>query len=184
MTQVQVYCVDRKSQKRRYSVRYRLISLIQSMTDVRNRRIAGFTVIEMMIVIAIVATLASLALPAYRNQIYEAQKVRAMEDIRAMESEIKEYEVRLNSLPDSLNDIGRGALRDPWGTPYQYLNIRTMKGKGEARKDRFLVPLNSDFDLYSMGRDGRSTGPLTAKISHDDILRANDGGYVGLASEY
>jgi general secretion pathway protein G len=179
-----VYHVDGKPQKRRCHVGYRLISLIRSLTDFQKGLVAGFTVIEMMIVIAIVVTLASLALPAYSNHVYEAQKVRAMEEIRTMESEIREYKVQRNSLPDSLNDIGRGALRDPWGNPYQYLNITTMKGNGEARKDRFLVPLNSDFDLYSMGKDGRSTGPLTAKISRDDILRANDGGYVGLASEY
>jgi len=47
-----------------------------------------------------------------------------------------------------------------------------------------MVPINSDFDLYSMGKDGRSVAPLTAKDSRDDIVRANDGGYVGLASEF
>jgi general secretion pathway protein G len=55
---------------------------------------------------------------------------------------------------------------------------------GIARKDRFLVPINSTYDLYSVGADGKSTGPLTASISHDDVIRANDGGYVGLASGY
>lgn len=154
------------------------------MTGLRNGRIAGFTIIEMMIVMAILATLASLAIPAYKDYVNEAYIVRASEDIRTIEIEIKDYEIRTNTLPDSLDEITRGSLRDPWGNPYQYLNITTMKGNGEARKDRFLVPLNSDFDLYSMGEDGRSTGPLTAKISRDDIIRANDGGYVGLASEY
>jgi general secretion pathway protein G len=57
-------------------------------------------------------------------------------------------------------------------------------GIGGARKDRFLVPINSDFDLYSMGKDGESLGPLTAITSHDDIIRANDGGYYGLASDF
>ncbi len=52
------------------------------------------------------------------------------------------------------------------------------------RKDRFLVPLNSDFDLYSKGPDRKSVPPLTAEASRDDIIRANDGGYIGLASEY
>jgi general secretion pathway protein G len=184
MTQVPVYCVDRKSQKRRYHVGYRLISLIRSMTDVRNRRIAGFTIIEMMIVVAILATLAGLAIPAYKDYVNEAYIVRASEDIRTIEIGIKDYEVRTNALPDSLDEITMGSLRDPWGNPYQYLNIRTMKGNGKARKDRFLVPLNSDFDLYSMGKDGKSVSPLTAKMSRDDIIRANDGGYVGLASEY
>jgi general secretion pathway protein G len=52
------------------------------------------------------------------------------------------------------------------------------------RKDRFLVPINTDYDLYSMGKDGRSSPPLTAKASRDDIIRANDGAYIGLASNY
>jgi general secretion pathway protein G len=49
------------------------------------------------------------------------------------------------------------------------------------RKDRFLVPINSDFDLYSMGKDGESVPPLTAQKSRDDIIRANDGAYIGPA---
>ena len=77
-----------------------------------------------------------------------------------------------------------GTLRDPWGKPYQYLVVAKAKGKGKLRKDRFLVPISSDFDLYSMGPDGKSVPPLTAKVSQDDISRANEGGYVGLASEY
>lgn len=55
---------------------------------------------------------------------------------------------------------------------------------GMARKDRFLVPINSTYDLYSMGADGRSALPLTAQHSHDDIIRANDGTYIGLAELY
>jgi general secretion pathway protein G len=53
-----------------------------------------------------------------------------------------------------------------------------------ARKDRFLVPINSTYDLYSMGADGKSVLPLTAKHSHDDIIRANDGTYIGVAELY
>ena len=52
------------------------------------------------------------------------------------------------------------------------------------RKDKKLVPLNSDYDLYSMGPDGESKPPLTAKASKDDIVRANDGEFVGLAERY
>jgi len=59
-----------------------------------------------------------------------------------------------------------------------------MKGNGQARKDRFLVPLNDDYDLYSMGQDGVSAPPITAKPSQDDILRASDGSYLGLASQF
>ena len=45
-----------------------------------------------------------------------------------------------------------------------------------------MVPINEFFDLYSMGADGKSVSPLTAQASHDDIIRAYDGQYVGIAS--
>ena len=46
------------------------------------------------------------------------------------------------------------------------------------------MPLNSDYDLYSMGLDGESKKPLSAKVSQDDILRALDGAFVGLAEDF
>ena len=73
---------------------------------------------------------------------------------------------------------------DPWGHPYQYLKIEGSKGKGDVRKDHTLNPINSDFDLYSMGRDGVSRTQISNKDSLDDIIRANDGGFVGLASDF
>jgi general secretion pathway protein G len=78
---------------------------------------------------------------------------------------------------------------DPWGRPYVYFPFPPSKGKGGAppagaRKDRFLVPINSRYDLYSTGKDGGSAAPLTAKSSRDDIVVANDGGFVGRASKF
>ena len=52
------------------------------------------------------------------------------------------------------------------------------------RKDHNLHPLNSEFDLYSFGKDGQSQSPLTAKASRDDVIWARDGGFVGLAEDY
>ncbi len=46
------------------------------------------------------------------------------------------------------------------------------------------MPINSDFDLYSMGPDGRSVSPLTSSLSRDDIVRANNGRFVGTAASY
>ena len=38
--------------------------------------------------------------------------------------------------------------------------------------------------LYSDGQDGQSSAPITASKSQDDIIRASDGAYVGLASQF
>jgi general secretion pathway protein G len=57
-------------------------------------------------------------------------------------------------------------------------------GNGDCRKDGKPNPLNSDYDLYSMGADGDSMGPLSATASRDDIVRANNGAFIGLGEEY
>ena len=145
---------------------------------------AGFTLIELMIVLAIIATLVTIGMPVVFRALHIAKETGATEEMRTLQIEILAYLNTQGKLPDTLDDVGMGNLRDPWGNPYQYLVVAKAKGKGKLRKDRFLVPINSDFDLYSMGPDGKSVPPLTAKASQDDIIRANDGGYFGLASEY
>ena len=59
-----------------------------------------------------------------------------------------------------------------------------MKGNGKARKDKKLAPLNSDYDLYSLGKDGDSKPPLVTPVSRDDIVRARDGQFIGMAKDF
>jgi general secretion pathway protein G len=138
------------------------------------------------ITVALIATLVAIAAPLYADVTERARVAKAIADVRVLESEIAAFEERTGRLPLDLAEIGRATLRDPWGGGYQYLNFATAGPgwRGQARKDRFLVPLNSTYDLYSLGKDGKSQTPLTAKASQDDVVRANDGGYVGLASSY
>jgi general secretion pathway protein G len=135
-------------------------------------------------VMVIALTIAAIAIPNLMSALDDARIARAVSDIGTLEDEITLYFSINGQFPDSLAQIGYGSLLDPWGNAYQYLNHATMKGNGQARKDRFLVPLNSDYDLYSMGKDGKTASPLTAKASQDDIVRASDGSYVGLASQF
>ena len=144
----------------------------------------GFTLLEILIALAIVAILASIAVPSYQAYVEKARIAQAMADINDIEQSIERFYVGNNRLPADLTELGKAGLRDPWGSPYQYLNIATAMGLGMVRKDRSLVPINSDYDLYSMGADGQSVSPLTAEVSRDDIVRANNGGFVGLASDY
>jgi len=156
----------------------------------------GFTLIELLIATAIIGTLAGIAYPALQSMRLRGQVARAIGDIRTIEVEVLGYEANHQTTPATLADINRGALLDPWGNPYQYLSFAHAappgpgKGKGKpapppaSRKDRFLVPINTTFDLYSLGPDGKSSAPLTAAESLDDVVRANDGGYIGLARAY
>jgi general secretion pathway protein G len=146
----------------------------------------GFTLIEIMVVIAIIGTLSAIAIPNYLSYTRRADNSEAITKIRTIEIDISEYWAENGELPDSLDDLGLGDLKDPWGNPYEYLRIDggNVKGKGKLRKDHSMVPVNTDYDLYSKGKDGKSQTPFTAKASQDDIVRANDGGFVGLVSDY
>jgi general secretion pathway protein G len=52
------------------------------------------------------------------------------------------------------------------------------------RRDGFMYPLNSDYDLFSLGPDGRTAVALGQPMARDDVIRANNGGFFGLASDY
>lgn len=149
----------------------------------RDGKSRGFTLIEVIIVLSIVSVLASIATVVYDGQRDKSRINKAILDVRAISVSIEAYYNDNGTWPTSLADVKKDKLLDPWGKPYRYLNV-AMSPPGAVRKDKFLVPLNMDFDLYSMGQDGDSKPPLTAKVSKDDIIRANDGEYVGPASGY
>lgn len=147
---------------------------------------AGFTLIELMMVIAMLGILSGIGTMNYVGYIEKARIVKATTEMQMLEREIEAYQVANGSLPNTLADLGLKDLKDPWGNPYQFLNFDTIKGGGvgEKRKDRWNNPLNLDYDLYSMGPDGLSQTALTAAQSRDDIVRANSGEYFGPASDY
>jgi len=146
---------------------------------------SGFTLVEIAIVLVIAGLLVKIALPSYADYRDKAAIAQAKGDLRDIEIRINQYYADHMAFPATLADIGKANLLDPWKHPYKYLDVTDIKTtKGQARKDKNLVPINSDFDLYSMGKDGKSAAPLTAKASRDDIIRANDGRFVGLAAEY
>jgi general secretion pathway protein G len=147
-------------------------------------RVRGFTVIEIMLVVAVVGVVVALALPAYASHRERVRVAQAVLDIKSIEMALNHHRVDHYDLPDDLVPVGYQGKLDPWGRAYQYTNLTSKNGNGAARKNKNLSPINTDFDLWSMGADGDSRSPLTAKPSRDDVVRANDGRFVGLASDY
>lgn len=146
----------------------------------------GFTLLEILVVISIIMFLCAIAVPVYGYFIDRAINIRAAAEIRQLEKEVMNFLVENERLPDTLDELGDGALLDPWENPYQYINFETTPkaGQKKRRRDGKGPPLNSEYDLYSMGKDGLSAPSLTDDSSKDDIVRGNDGSYLGLASQY
>ena len=147
----------------------------------------GLTLIELMIVVGIICTLAAIAIPSYISSRYKAKIAVAISEIKIIEKAVSGYQVEHDQLPDLLSDVDMDQLADPWGNPYRYLRIEgsTTPGlNGKRRRDKNANPVNSDFDLYGMGRDGLTVPQFAGKKARDDIVRANNGFFYGLADKH
>ena len=156
------------------------------MEAVSTRMVRGFGLLDLMVSLVIASLLLTLALPAYNGVVARARNAKAIGEMGTLQVEIERFRLKNNDrIPNSLNELTYDVPDDPWGEPYQFLNIVTAgPGKGSLRKDGKLNPLNTDYDLYSKGEDMDSKLPLSAKASRDDIVRANNGAYIGLGEEY
>ncbi|QSB00625.1 prepilin-type N-terminal cleavage/methylation domain-containing protein [Methylomonas sp. EFPC1] len=149
----------------------------------------GFTLIEMMLAVAIMAVLTAIAIPAYNGYIDKSKNDLAISYLLAIQTELERYYTREFHYPNALSDI-TSALpnngKDPWGRDYVYLNI--IEGgpgtMGSVRKDHALNPINTKYDLYSLGKNGVTKKQISQKDSLDDIILARDGGFVGLAADF
>lgn len=127
----------------------------------RLRADAGFTLIEIMVVVVILGILAALIAPNIIGNVDKAQVAAVKQDIRVIENAIDMF--RLERFRYPTTDEGLNALitppsdptvpvppggyikrlpKDPWGRPFVYVQPGT----------------HGEFDVYSLGRDGAPGG--------------------------
>ena len=94
-------------------------------------------------------------------------------------------------LPAGLAQINVGnflPLIDPWGNPYRYLPLfgltKPQALAAGCRRKQNVTPITTDFDLYSMGPNGDTGLSLKSAKGKDDIVRADEGAFVGIADKY
>ncbi|OQW70289.1 MAG: hypothetical protein BVN35_18040 [Proteobacteria bacterium ST_bin11] len=149
----------------------------------------GFTLIEMLLAVSIMAVLTAIAMPAYNGYIDKTKNDLAISYLVSIQTEIERYYTREFHYPEALSDITSVLPNngmDPWGRAFVYLNI--IEGgpgtMGAVRKDGALNPINTKYDLFSLGKDGVTKKQISQKDSLDDIILARDGGFVGLAADF
>ena len=108
---------------------------MQTRNDEIARKDAGFTLIEILLVVVIIGMLAAVALPRLGGRVGQSQVAAARAGVGAVSTAIDLYETDNGKLPESLqNLITKGnepnwngpylrkaeGLKDPWGHEYQY----------------------------------------------------------------
>ena len=128
-----------------------------------SRRHAGFTLIEIMVVVVIMGVLAALLVPRLMGRTDDARILAAKQDIATLMQALKLYRLdnqryptteqglqaliaRPTNGPQPVNWKTGGYIdrlnKDPWGNPYQYLSPGTR----------------SEVDIFSLGADGQPGG--------------------------
>jgi general secretion pathway protein G len=153
------------------------------MGSYKNLRLQhGFTLAETLIVTALLAVGADAVVGGISDQLERTRVERAKQEIRQIEGAIEGYRTRHHELPGSLTDLGSAIPLDPWGHAYEFVNFDASGALGQRNYDG--LPINSEYDLYSLGPDGRTGADLSSEIARDDIVRARDGSFVGLAADF
>lgn len=143
-----------------------------------GRSCSGFTLIELILVVALVGILATLAIPSFNSYTKKAKNGASATDIRNIDRAITSYILDKNAFPVLLSDIGTmGTMADPWKHLYEYQVV--VPGSVELL-DIASQPFNTDYDLYSKGADGASELTAGGVGNEDDIVRSNNGIFVGM----
>jgi general secretion pathway protein G len=139
--------------------------------DIRNRarrapKDDGFTLVEMLVVLGIIALLMALVAPQVMKYLGSAKSQTAAAQLKNIESAIELYYLDIGEYPSAEQGIAalsvqpaglaswrgpyikqKNGLRDPWGKDYTY----RIPGEHGA------------FDLFSLGKDGAEGGEGESK---------------------
>ena len=147
---------------------FRMISAVDQdvLAERRDRHVkvrceAGFTLMEMLVVLGIIALLAALVAPRVVSYLSKAKTESAIVQINNIASALELYYLDVGDYPTS--DIGlEGLLEAPadatgWNGPY----LKKLSGLIDPWERPFNYRMpgeHGDFDLYSLGRDGEPDG--------------------------
>lgn len=149
----------------------------------RLARQRAFTLLEVLLVGALLTILATIATASYNKFTDRARNAQAAADVREIDAVITRFYTQQSRYPVDLAEAGI-SKNDPWKNPYVYLDFTPLTTDTKKRKDGNLFPINSDYDLYSRGKDMATRKEIDRGTGADDIVRGRNGRYIGLGKDY
>ena len=124
-------------------------------TNIRIQRSDGFTLIEILVVMAIIAMLAVMVAPNLFNQQAGAMRDVARTEISTLEAALDIYRLDVGEYPDSLDGLMEDDTdRASWNGPY----LRRAVPTDPWGNDYVYESSGREFTLISYGADGSSGG--------------------------
>ncbi len=127
----------------------------------KRLRQQGFTLLEIMVVVAIIAILSTVVVLNVGGAVSDAAVARAKSDVQTLSSALQNYNMKNHAYPSTQQGLEALVTKpsgvpeaknwsqhvqklpnDPWNRPYQYLS------PGQ----------HGDYDVYTLGKDGRPGG--------------------------
>ena len=101
-----------------------------------RKREGGFTLVELMIVMAIIMILATIAIPIYVRTLQRAKEATLREDLHTMRTAIDSYTIDKEKAPDSLDDLVQaGYLKSIPVDPMTSSNETWITGMSDTMTD-------------------------------------------------
>lgn len=125
----------------------------------KKSRRKNFTLIEIVIVIVILVTLASIATPMYMNHVSKSNIAAAKTQIKNLENAVQQYKLDNNKYPEELKDLVENPGLDSWKKPY--LSTSTIPKDPWGNEYVYRSPAEDaerDFEILSYGADGGPGG--------------------------
>jgi len=130
----------------------------------RGLRRGAFTLLEVLVVVAILVALAGVASIYVFRYLDDSKKDKAKLDIRAIDHAVKAYSLRYDNPPEQLAQLlqppdggkpflegGAAAITDPWGRPYTYSAAGGVGAGGEPQPIISCQPPDGSQPISNVG---------------------------------
>ncbi|HHF3231046.1 TPA: type IV pilin protein [Vibrio diabolicus] len=124
------------------------------MKNSKQKKQQGFTLIELMIVVAVIGVLATIALPQYQNYVKKSEASSGLATLRALVTNIDNYHAENGSFPTNVNDVGGASDMNKLGT----VSLTAASGATDSQA-KFTFGSNSTLastEIITLTKDGTS----------------------------